>query len=476
MRVSEYIDYDAVGLAELIRSGQVSAHEVHDAARQAIDQVDPSLSAVVGDVLPEPLACDPAGVFAGIPFAIKDLGLHAAGVPTRNGSRLFGDGVAFPEDTALMRRFRAAGLSAVARTRTPEFGFNADTAAVADGSPTRNPWDPTRSPGGSSGGSAALVATRALPLAHGSDGGGSLRGPAASCGLVGLKPSRGRISPAPDSEPLRGLAAEFALTRTVRDTAALLDAVHGAEPGDRYLLPGPTTSYSSAVRRPPTRLRIALGWDLLGADQTLDPEVRDAVEAVARVLENLGHDVDIAAPTVDRDAYLEATTTIWSSYLADAVSVVSAALGVPASRDVLEATTVAAIEHGARLTAGDLYAAERAVSAVTRGFGEFFTEYDALLNPTLTVPSVPLGFLDANDPTLDAPGWFRKVFAILGTDLYNANGMPAISLPLGTSREGLPIGVQLGATLGAEHLLLSLAGRLETALPWSDRTPLVVAA
>ena len=476
MRVSEYTEFDATGLAGLIRAGEVTAAEVHAAATAAIDQVDPVLSAVVGERFDEPLDYEAEGVFAGVPFAIKDLVTHAAGVPTRSGSRLLGPGVPYPYDNALMTRFRRAGLATFARTRTPEFGFNAATEAVADGGPTRNPWDLTRSAGGSSGGSAALVASRALPLAHGNDGGGSIRVPAAACGLVGLKPSRGRVTVGPDySDPLFGLGVEFALTRTVRDTAALLDAVHGSEPGERFLLPEPSPSYAAEVARGSGRLRIALAWDLFAPGQLIDPEVTAAVDAVAAHLEGLGHIVDITAPAIDHESYLTATFHAWCAFLADGVAGASAALGVSPGPDVLEATTLACAEYGMGLTALDVAAMDRVFNALSRSVGTFLTDYDVILTPTMVVPNVEVGYLDANDGSLSARGWFDKLFAILGTGLYNATGMPAISLPLGTSGAGWPIGIQFAAALGHEATLLGLAGDLERTMSWAGRMPAVAA-
>src|SRR5881392_3743984 len=230
MHFSEYIEYDAVGLAHLIKGGQVSAQEVQQIARQAILAVNPTLNALVGELFEEALPSSTTGPFAGVPFAIKDFSLHAAGVKIGIGTRLTGEGIVFPHDTDLMTRFKQAGLVTLGRTATPEFAFNASTEPVSNG-PTRNSWDTSRSSGGSSGGSAALVAARALPVAHASDGGGSIRIPAAWCGLVGLKPSRGRVPLGPAvGEAVGGFAHEFALTRTIRDAAALLDAVAGPSP------------------------------------------------------------------------------------------------------------------------------------------------------------------------------------------------------------------------------------------------------
>src|SRR5437660_1104162 len=258
MHFSEYSEYDAVGLAQLIKSGQVSAQEVQQVARQAILAVNPNLNALVGGLFEEALPSSTSGPFAGVPFAIKDLALHAAGVKIGMGSRLAGEGIVFPHDTNMMARFKQAGLVTLGRTATPEFGFNATTEPLSNG-PTRNPWNPSRSTGGSSGGSAALVAARAIPLAHATDGAGSIRIPAAWCGLVGLKTTRGRTPQGPDAdERLSGLGVEFALTRTVRDAAALLDAVNGPGLGDKYFAPPPQRPYAEEVGTPPGRVRIAI--------------------------------------------------------------------------------------------------------------------------------------------------------------------------------------------------------------------------
>lgn len=258
MHFSEYREYDAVGLAHLIKSGQVSAQEVQQLARQAILAVNPTLNALVGGLFEESLPSSTTGPFAGVPFVIKDLSLHAAGVKTAMGTRLVGEGIVFPHDTDLMTRFKQAGLVTLGRTATPEFGFNATTEPVSNG-PTHNPWDPSRSSGGSSGGSAALVAARAIPVAHGTDGAGSLRIPAAWCGLVGLKPTRGRTPTGPDSdERLSGFGIDFALARTVRDSAALLDVVSGPGLGDKYFAAPPARPYAQEVGAAPGRLRIAM--------------------------------------------------------------------------------------------------------------------------------------------------------------------------------------------------------------------------
>ncbi|MGY1703593.1 amidase [Geodermatophilus sp. SYSU D00697] len=475
MEVSEYTGYDATGLAELVRSGQVSAAEVHATAQRAVESVNGELNALVGELFEKPLDAAEDGPFAGVPFAIKDLVLHAEGIPQRAGCRMLGPGVPYPYDTALMRRFRAAGLAAVGLTATPEFGFNASTESVANG-PTRNPWDTTRSPGGSSGGSAALVAARALPVAHANDGGGSIRIPAAASGLVGLKPSRGRVSVAPDySDPLLGLGIEFAVTRTVRDAAGLLDAVAGSEPGDRYLLPAPETTFLAAARPPAGSLRIAMST---AAPNGVPVETAcvDAVRAAAEALQAAGHTVEEAAPQVDVAAFDDANLKAWCSFLADGAYGAAGALGVELSTEVLEHTTLACAEYGATLTALDMYAVDRVFNATTRTLARFLTGYDAWLTPTTAAPNTAIGHLDANDPTLDARGWYDRIFAFAPfTALANVTGTPAISVPGHPSPQGWPVGVQLVGRYAGEETLLGLAALLEEALPWADRRPAVLA-
>ncbi|HZO73928.1 MAG TPA: amidase [Ktedonobacteraceae bacterium] len=474
MHISEYSEYDAVGLAHLIKSGQVSAQEVQQLARQALLAVNPTLNALVGGLFEEAPPSSTTGPLAGVPFAIKDLAIHAAGVKTGLGSRLTGEGIVFPHDTDLMARFKQAGLVTLGRTATPEFGFNAATEPVSNG-PTRNPWNPARTPGGSSGGSAALVASRAIPLAHATDGAGSIRIPAAWCGLVGLKTTRGRTPQGPDSdERLSGLGVEFTLTRTVRDAAALLDAVNGPGVGDKYFAAPPEHPYAQEVGTPPGRLRIAMttqAWSGLPVDK----EYADTVSTVCRELVTLGHEVEEASPTVDWESFVEANLPIWTASVADSALGLAQARGVDLSLDVLEAVTLASVEYGRRLTAVDLLRALRLCSIITRGVGAFFRTYDILVTPTVAGPPPPLGWLNQNEPGLDPRGWFNKLFALIPfTPLFNVTGQPAISLPLGQSSEGLPIGVQLVARYGDEATLLRLAAQLEQALPWDLRRPSIV--
>lgn len=473
MKFSEYAAYDATGLAQLIAKGQVSATEVQQTARQAITAVNPKLNALVDNVFGEPLAYSAHGPFAGVPFLIKDLGVHAAGVPTRIGSRLTGEGITFERDTDLMARFRQAGLATLGRTSTPEFGFNATTEPLANG-PVHNPWDLSRSSGGSSGGSAALVAARAVPVAHATDGGGSIRIPAAWCGIVGLKPTRGRISPGPDaSEPLFGLSTQFALARTVRDVAALLDAVQGASVGDKYVIAPPARPYVEEISTPPGRLRIALTtrpWSGVAVDR----EYVQAVETLGRTLESLGHVVEQGSPHVNWEAFIKANATLWAAATSANVTELAKARRIEIGPQVVEATILTCIEYARTLSVLDVCAAEAACNVVNRSVGAFFSDYDVLVTPTVGGPPPPLGYLDANDASLDMLGWLNKLFDLVPfTPVFNVTGQPAISLPLGQDSHGLPIGLQFIARYGDEATLLRLAAQLEQALPWSDRHPAI---
>jgi amidase len=476
MHVDDYAAHDATGLAELIKAGKVTGAEVHAAAVEALEAVLPRLGAGASEPFDAPLEHDADGTFGGVPFALKDLVCHAAGVPTRMGSRLTGpDGLTFPHDTELMARFRKAGLATAILSTSPEMGYNANTEPLIHGS-TRNPWDVTRSAGGSSGGSSALVAAGAVPVAHANDGGGSIRIPAACNGLVGLKPTRGRVPIGPDyQEALSGFAVEFAVTRTVRDAAALLDEVAGWAPGDKFRLQAPARPFAHEHGQDPAPLRIALhtaSW----AGTDVDPEVVAAVEGVATVLEGLGHHVERATPEFDWAEFMLAHYRVWGGFVAESVHAVSAMTGLTPSRDTLEATVLAGYEYGRGLTVIEMGEAFGIVNRISRALGAFHQRYDVLLTPTMNTPPLPLGYLDAN-ADLGHEAWTRRIFDVASfTPLFNLTGAPAISLPLATTSAGLPIGVQFAADLCGESTLLALAGQLERAMPWADRRPAVHAA
>jgi len=473
--VSEYVAYDAVGIAELIRSGQVSAAEVEAAARGAIAAVNPELNGLVGPLFERPLAYDASGPLAGVPFLLKDLVCHAGGVTHECGSRLC-RGWTPPHDTDLAARFRGAGLAVLGRTATPEFGVNVTTESVVNG-PTRNPWNTGRSPGGSSGGSAALVAAGAVPLAHANDGAGSIRIPASCCGLVGLKPTRGRVPPGPDAaEPLMGFAIELGVSRTVRDTAALLDAVQGSGVGDKYEIRPPARPYAEEVGADPGSLRIAL-QTAPPSGAAVDRECVGAAERIATELEGLGHRVSTGAPVIAASEYRRALTILYAACTAAWVEAVGAICGSAPGPDTLEAATWATLEAGRRYSATELLWAESVCNTISRAVGAFFEEHDILLSPTLAAPPAPLGTIDQNDPRRDGEEWLEFVFHTVApfSSLYNLSGCPAVSLPLCESSTGLPIGIQLGARYGREDTLIRLASQLEAALPWRERRPGVFA-
>jgi len=475
MNLNEYASQDATGLATLIRSGEVSAVEVQRVARQAIETVNPKINALAAPLFAQPLDYNASGPFAGVPFAIKDIVCHAANVPTRFGSRFIPANFAFPYDTELMKRWRAAGLATLGISTTPEFGYNSNTEALVYGS-TKNPWNTTRSTGGSSGGAASLVASRALPVAHANDGGGSIRIPAGICGVVGLKPTRGRVSLAPDAaEALSGMAIEFAVSRSVRDTAALLDAVEGPATGEKYEIARPMRPYVKEVGANPGKLKIAIspkGWSPV----PIHSACVAAVEKTAKVLAGLGHHVEEATPKFDVEAFDNANVVLWSVGLADWIMSFAEALNLKPSPDNLEATIWACLQHGKKLTAIDLLTSEHVMNTVCRSVGAFFQGYDLLLTPTVAAPATPLGFLNANDPALDATAWTRKIFTNMPfTALFNVTGQPAISLPLCMSDDGLPVGMQFVGHFGDEARLIQIASQLEQAMPWIDRKPAVCA-
>lgn len=480
MTLSEYARLDGLGLAELVAKKQVKAEELAATATRAAEKVNPKINAVLQTLAEESeSACRaglPNGAFTGVPFVIKELVLHAKNVRCDMGSRL-AQGFVADADSELMARFRRAGLSLVGTTQTPELGYNPTTETVLFG-PVRNPWNTGRSAGGSSGGSGAAVAAGIVPLAHANDGGGSIRIPAACNGLVGLKPSRDRVPTGPDyADPLCGLACEFAVTRTVRDAAALLDAVAGADVGAPSQPVPPARPYREEVGARPTRLRVA--WtETPASGEKIDPQCAKAVADTARLLEELGHTVMEGAPCYDWEQFLQNVHVIWTGFAVLSVESLCAGLGRRPGPDNLEAVTLACYEDGKRFSALDLLKAMAHGNVLSRQVGQFFENVDVLLTPTMAAPPAPLGELDQNRRGLSAMDWTRQVFRYVPfTPLFNSTGQPAMSLPLHWSDEGLPIGVQLAARFGAESTLLRLASELEQARPWKDeRAPIHAAA
>ncbi len=469
-KLSEYATLDGLGIAELVRKKEISAAEAAGTAMEAIQVVNPQLNAVIEDY-PDRVNQEPAdGPFKGVPFLIKDLVIHEAGQTNELGSRL-AKGMVAPNDTELMVRFRNAGLVTLGRTTTPEFGFCATVEALIYGN-THNPWNLDHSPGGSSGGSAAMVAARAVPIAHANDGGGSIRIPAACCGLVGLKPTRGRNSLGPDvSEAIGGFAIEHVVTRTVRDSAAVLDATNGPLAGDPYIIAPPARPYLGEVTTKPKALNIAFTTETWSGDP-VDPECVAAVHDTAKLLESLGHNVTEASPKIDYEPFMEATAKIWAAGETAWILAVAAATGRTPGPDTLETSILATYEVGMKMTAIEYQGALNVLNTTCRAVGPFFEQYDMLLTPTCAKPAWKLGEMDANKPGWDLMSWSRFVFGICAfTPLFNATGHPGVSLPLAMSSGGLPIGLQFVGQWGREDMLYQLSGQLEQASPWIDRRP-----
>ena len=462
---------DATGLAALVESGSVGPGELIEAAIAAIERLDSALNAVVLRMFDEarqaaagPL---PKGPFRGVPFLMKDFLAEVAGVPFTEGSA-FLEGYVPAVDSELVARFRRAGLVIVGKTNTPELAVGATTEPRRFG-PTHNPWDLKRTPGGSSGGSAAAVAARMVPMAHGNDAGGSIRIPASCCGLVGLKPSRGRVPLGPHYGDLfSGIVAEHALTRSVRDSAGLLDAIAGPMAGDPYHAPPPSASFAETMTTTPAPLRIGLQVETPLGDP-VDPECAVAARRTATLLESLGHDVEEASPRYDAMGLWQSFTTLLSGGTAWAIADWSRRLDRAPSPQHFEPFVWAFAKRGREIDAATYLLAVQDVQQHSRAIAAFFEDHDLWLTPTLGTPPVPLGTLVFDG---DPIALRRKTAAFSPfTYITNATGQPAISLPMHWTPDGLPVGVQLVARYGEEALLLQMAHQLEAASPWADRRP-----
>ena len=466
----EYESFDAVGLAELVRARQIKPAELLEAAIDRCEQRNPAINAVV-HAFPD-RARDSLGVgggaLHGVPFLLKDAGVHYAGEPTGYACRLFAGHVA-ASDTTLVRRYRQAGLAIFGKTNTPELALAVTTEPEECG-PTRNPWNLDYSPGGSSGGSAAAVAAGIVPAAHGSDGGGSIRIPASGCGLVGLKPTRGRVPTGPDrAEGWAGMAQHHVLSRSVRDTAAFLDAVEGPEPGDPYHPPAHAGAWMEALLYPPGILRVALiGESFNGV--AVDPQVQLVLRETARLCEDLGHRVEEARCPLSPEELHNCATLILASHVNADIRARCRALGREFQREDVSHVTWRMARIGAEASASDYAAALTHIHYIGRRMGEFSNQYDAILSPTLAAPPPRLGMIDMDTDDLKRYMELTSRYTAF-TQLLNVTGQPAISLPLGRSSEGLPIGVQLAASQGGEATLLRLAAQLECARPWPGLAP-----
>ena len=471
---------DACAQAELVRTGAASPAELVDAAIARIERLDPQLSALVRERFDaarrESRGELPDGPFRGVPLLLKDLGCHVAGEATHYGTAALRDADwRSPVDSWLAQAFRAAGFVVLGRTRVPELGTTVTTESRAYGV-TRNPYDVQRSTGGSSGGSAAAVASGMVAVAHAGDGGGSIRIPASECALVGLKPTRGRVSQGPQvGESWAGATVDGVVTRTVRDTAAVLDAIRSPMPGDPYVAPQPARPYVEEVGADPGRLRVGLLPAPADASIAGDPQSRASVEAAGRLLEGLGHDVDLSHPVALGEAEFgrHFSRTVGAD-VALMLEQFERALGRPIGDDELEPRNVAYRGMGGALSAVSYLETRAWLGRWSRRVAEWWAGgFDLLVTPAVNGPPPPLGFLDA-DGDLKASAQRVREFMPY-TAQFNVTGQPAVSLPLHTSDTGLPMGVQLVAAYGREDLLLRVAAQLEQAAPWADRRPAVSA-
>ena len=494
MTQDEYTRCDATALAELVRAREVSPAELIDVAMRRLEHVNPLINAVVHRMDDEARILAPAidrnAVFAGVPFLAKDLLSGYAGHPTSRGSRVARD-LVVEEDTELVRRVRATGVSILGKTNVPEFGLLPYTEPELWG-PCRNPWSPDRTPGGSSGGSAAAVAAGIVPIAGGGDGAGSIRIPASCCGLFGLKPTRGRIPPGPrDAEPWRGSVTEHVLTRSVRDSAAMLDATHGTEPGAPYRIAPPGGPFAEDVATDPAPLRVAWTTEPLVGSTTPDPDCVQAVAEAAGLLEELGHDLTEAAPGIDGSAFARAFMYMVAGEVGAEFDDLARVLRRRPRRTELEPLTWALGLVSQAVSARELAGSLRLLERCGKTVGRFFTDYDILLTPTVATPPPRIGALPPSRSEhlrlrlVGAIGSGRLVKAgrlleriadsafeyTPWAPVFNISGQPAMSVPLHWTAAGLPVGVHFVGRAGDEATLMRLAGQLERERPWFDRIP-----
>ena len=473
LRVSPLDTHDALGVAEEVRQRKVSPTELLEDAIERAEAFHPRFNFMAQrhyDLARTAIAKGlPQGPFTGVPWLLKDLNTYVAGEVTENGSRFY-RGERATVTSELVLRSQRAGFVIFGKTTAPEFGLTATTENKLTGD-TRNPWNPAHIAGGSSGGAAVAVSTRVIPAAHATDGGGSIRIPASCCGLFGLKPSRGRIPMGPTrTEGWGGLSAHHAITHTVRDSAAIMDATHGPELGSRYSAPTPEGSFLSQVGRAPGRLRIALMLTPI-AGSPVDPEAIEAARAAARLCESLGHHVEEAAPKLDAAALGGASFVLSASSIAADLIDRAKATGLVPGPDLLEPITQAFFGYGQQTTGMDFARANNTLQAAAVTVAQFMADYDMILSPTLAAPPVELGQINLSGG-LDFGAWGQRIAAFSPfTQLANLTGQPAMSVPLAASASGLPMGVMFMGRYGDEALLFRLAGQLEAAAPWIGRRP-----
>lgn len=480
LSLAEYSRADGYTLAELVRKGEASPKELALLFQEAVEKVNPKTNSVIEIYEDRIKGLDsqviPAGPFSGVPFLMKDIGAGEAGRRQESGSRLM-KGYVVPSDSFLTQRFKEAGLILLGRTTTPEFALGISTESVLTGA-TRNPWDLEKMVGGSSGGTAASIAAGIVPMAHGSDNGGSIRIPASACGLVGLKPSRGRVTLGPDfGEMWPGMLQEFVLTKTVRDTALMLDAVSSPAAGDPFVITQPQRPYMEEVNTLTDKLRIAWTTDSWQSGSSTDPEVINCVDQVISTCEMAGYEVVRASPVFNYEEYLNATCKAWAFGLYAGMDMFGEMMGRKVCEETVEPVMFSYYEYSKSLSGAEMFAIEFSLNKFRRTFGKFFEQYDILITPTLTYLPEPLGKYSKLRTDLDYVEFMRLCDETKGfTSAANVTGQPAITLPLGQSKSGLPIGVQFMARFGEEAALIRLASWLEQEMPWHDRIPPVHAS
>ena len=474
--LSELAYADAIALAELVRDKQVTSLELVDAAIERVERLNPTLNAVVTPMFDaaRKAAASPqeGGAFAGVPFLLKDFLAEYAGVRFTEGTAFLKDFVP-SEDSELVRRFKKAGLIFIGKTNTPELAVGVTTEPRLFGA-THNPWDVTRTPGGSSGGAAAAVASGMVPVAHGNDAGGSIRVPAACCGVFGLKPTRARNPLGPHfGDIFTGLVAEHVLTRSVRDSAAFLDATAGPDIGDPYFAPPQQRPFADEIGAEPGRLRIGFSTTT-PTGETLHPESLRAVEDAAKLCESLGHTVEQVEPRYDAERMRTLFVTVLSAGFAWVVDDWSRRTGREAKADDFEPFVWSFTQRGRELSAQQYLLALQDLQRLSRNIARFFVDHDVWLTPTLGEPPVPLGTFryDGRDPFE-----VRWRMAQMSPFAYisNVTGQPAMSVPLYWTPEGLPLGTHFVGRFGDEATLFRLASQFEQARPWASRRPPVCA-
>jgi amidase len=475
-KLGELAHLDATAQADLVRRKEVKPIELVEAAIDRIEHLNPTLNAVVTPMYEEARTAAKGniskGPFAGVPFLLKDLLAAYKGVPMSLGSELMRNYVP-DRDSELVKRLKRAGVIVLGKTNTPEFGILPTTEPHLFGA-SRNPWDTERTTGGSSGGSAAAVAASLVPMAHGNDGGGSIRIPASCCGLFGLKPTRARNPLGPNfTELMGGLVAEHALTRSVRDSAALLDATSGPDEGDPYWAPPPAGPFLQEVGTDPGKLRIAFTTKAATGVKIHDDCVK-AVEDAAALCVDLGHEVLEAAPEIEGDLLVQAFLVVWSAGVASTLDGIARMTGQPPKAEKVEPLTWSIYEMGRKVHASDYLLALQLLQGLGRVMASFLVDHHVWLTPTLGEPPVPLGTFDS-PPDNPLQGFFRTWEFVPFTPVCNCTGQPAMSVPLFWNAEGLPVGTHFVGRFGDEATLFRLAAQIEEARPWADRRPAVSA-